>query len=108
MRKSLEDFRFEVEMYGSLEVVERYLAKDWQAMLRENFERLARKRAIDAFMRKRMEVEAVKANRSIDQIADDYAQTVARNAHIRIIDENFKMPDGRKVFPSGRTAGNGW
>lgn len=95
---SLEDFREEVAKYRSLEVVERYLAKDWIAMTRETFERKARTRAMRAFVRQRIEASAAAANRSVGQIADEYFQTVAANADLELLDKTYRLPAGREVF----------
>ena len=98
MGKPLEAFRNEVAMYRSLDVVERYLAKDFVATAREQFESRARYQAMRAAVRKRIELLAEAQKKSLDATADDYLKVVIGQVGLTILDDNFHIPPGREVF----------
>jgi hypothetical protein len=98
MRKSLDQFRVEVERYRSLEVVERYLAKDFAVSARRQYEQHARYQAMRALLRQRLEAAAAANNRSVEQAADDLLQSINQKVGVSIVDPQFQLPPGREIF----------
>jgi hypothetical protein len=96
--RTLDDFRREVAMYRSLEVVERHLQKDHLLLARQQFERSARRSAIRALLRQRIEAAARAKNQSVEDAAGDYLNAMAARIGVDIIDSRFRMPSGREVF----------
>jgi hypothetical protein len=96
--RTLDNFRREVAMYRSLEVVERHLQKDHLLLARQQFERSARRSAIRALLRQRIEASARAKNQSVEDAAGDYLNAMAARIGVDIIDSRFRMPSGREVF----------
>lgn len=97
-RRSLDLFRREVAMYGSLERVERYLTRDFAASARQHFEDSARKQAMRAAIRRRIEAMATAERQEIGQAADGYMTVMTERLGIRILDPRFALPSGREAF----------
>lgn len=93
MNRSLDEFREEVARYRSLDVVERFLAKDWVASTREHFERGARQRAIRAFIR--AHIEALAGDRDVEAVADEYFRNLTT---IELCDQRFRIPTGGGIL----------
>lgn len=98
MGHSLDQFRMEAGRYRSLEVVERYLAKDFAASARSHYEQQARFSALRALLRKRLEAAAAADKRPLEQTADDLLQSIIEKAGVTIVDPQFRLPPGREIF----------
>jgi hypothetical protein len=94
----IERFRNEVEMYGSLERVERYLAKDFVSRMRSQYEERARGQAMRAALREKIAARARATNRSAEQAADDYLLFLRDAVGVTVLDDRFSIPQGREVF----------
>jgi len=103
MNHSLEVFRREVAMYRSLEVVERYLAKDFVANAREQFEERARDMARREALRKRVEALAASRNQPLPWAAEEYLRSMIERIGVTVADPQFALPSGPEVLlrPSG-------
>lgn len=97
-RRPLDLFRREVAMYGSLERVERHLARDFVAGARQHFEDSARKQAMRAATRRRIEAAAAAERQDIGKAADDYLAAMIERLGIRILDARFALPSGGEAF----------
>jgi len=95
---SLDQFRAEVERFRSLEVVERYLAKDFSASARKQYEEQARTRALRALLRKRLEAAAAANKQSVEQAADELLKSIITKVGVSIVDPQFHIPSGREIF----------
>lgn len=98
MNRSLEAFREEVGKYRSLEVVERFLAKDWIASTRQHYEQQARQRAMRAAIAKRIEAAAEAQNKSPQDAAENYLRSMIERLGVRVLDTQFELPSGKEVF----------
>lgn len=90
MNRTLDEFRQQVAMYRSLEVVERYLARDWVANAREHYEEQARQRAMRAAIAKRIQ--------AVDAPAG-YLHSMIQRIGVRVLDPQFELPSANEVFP---------
>ena len=95
---SLERFRAEVERYGSLEVVEKFLARDFAASARKQYEEQARYRALRALLRKRLEAAAAANKQSVEEAADALLQSINAKIGLTVVDAQFHIPSGREIF----------
>jgi hypothetical protein len=98
MNKPLDAFRQEVAMYRSLEVVERYLARDWVGNARQHYEQQARQRAMRAAVRKRIEAVATTKNQTLPNAAEDYLRSMIERLGARVLDTQFELPSGKEIF----------
>ena len=94
----LESFRNEVAMYGTLERVEKYLARDFVETLRQQLEDRARRKAMLAQLRGKIEALAASGKRSRDASADDYLASLQPRLTVLVFDNRFQIPKGREVF----------
>ncbi|HEX7150027.1 MAG TPA: hypothetical protein VF618_00970 [Thermoanaerobaculia bacterium] len=95
---TLAAFRREVEMFGSLERVERFLAKDQVALMRAQVEDRARQQAVRAKLRKRIDAAAEATNQKLEEAANDYLERRLTKIGVQILDDRFRLPSGREVF----------
>lgn len=84
MNQSLDAFRREVARYPSLEVLERFLAKDFVASARQQFEDRARDMARRAAVGKRIERLGV--------TPEEYLRSMIARIGVEILDGQFEMP----------------
>lgn len=98
MNRSLEAFLEEIGKYRSLEVVERFLAKDWIASTRQHYEQQARQRAMRAAIAKRIEAAAQAKNESPQDAADNYLRSMIERLGARVLDAQFTLPSGKEAF----------
>ncbi len=95
---SLQAFRNEVEMYGSLERVERYLAHDFVETTRRQLEQRARRQAMRNALRRIIESRAIAGHLTIETAADEYLELLRSRLDLRVFDDRFAIPKGREVF----------
>jgi hypothetical protein len=95
---SLEQFKREVARFRSLEVVERFLAKDFAASARRQYEEQARDRALKAWLRNRLEELSRAEKRTLEETADLFLKRLVAKAPIVIEDRQFTIPEGRTIL----------
>lgn len=93
MNKSLDQFRREVARYPSLEVLERFLAKDFVASARQQFEDRARDMARRAAVGKRIERLGV--------APEEYVRSMIERIGVEILDRQFELPGRLGVESNG-------
>jgi hypothetical protein len=98
MNRTLDAFRREVAMYRSLDVVERYLAKDSVAVARQHYENEARQRAMRATIRDRIATIANGRHQAAKDAARDYFHAMVGRIGVRVLDEQFQLPSPEEVF----------
>lgn len=95
---SIEQFRAEVRKFGSLEVVEKFLARDFAASARRQYEAQARYRALRSRMRKDLEAAAAANKQSVEEAADALLQSITAKVGLTVVDPQFHIPPGREIF----------
>ncbi len=93
MNKSLDEFRREAARYPSLEVLERFLAKDFVASARQHYEEQARSMARRAAVAKRIE--------SLGIAPEEYLRSMMARIGVSILDPQFEMPGRLGVESNG-------
>jgi hypothetical protein len=99
MNRSLDEFRQQVALYRSLDVVERYLARDWVANAREHYEGQARRRAMRAAISKRVQAIAAENKLTATDAAERYLRSMIERIGARVLDPQFQLPTANEVFP---------
>jgi len=94
----VEKFRETVTMFRSLEVVERYLAKDWISIHAEQHRDRARRILMAQALRSHIEAIAAVEKVSVDTAADDYYRTLVDALPAVVLDARFSLPAGRDIF----------
>jgi hypothetical protein len=95
---SFDAFSREVAMFRSLEVVERFLAKDALAEARRQYEQKARDRAMRAELRKRVAALAEVQKQTVDTAAEDYLHSMIVRIGVSVHDPQFELPTGKEVI----------
>lgn len=93
---SIEQFREAVTMFRSVEVVDRYLAKDWISIHNEEYR--ARARRVVMAQAIRLHLEALAAAKKVSVDADDYYRTVVDALPAVVLDPRFSIPAGREIL----------
>ena len=94
----VEKFRESVTMFRSLEVVERYLAKDWLSIHAQRYRDRARRILMAQALRRHIEAIAAAEKVDVEIAADRYYRALVDALPAIVLDARFSLPAGRDIL----------